>query len=265
MIALPPGRTVAVDDRAARAAELVWSAWRSGRRMTRLPDDVAPRTVEDGFAVQHALADHAGPAYGWKIAATSAAGQAHIGVPGPLPGRLFDRFRHEEGDRLPVDDNLLRVAEAEFAFVMARDVGAAVDRESVLSAVGALHLAIETPDSRFAAYDTAGMAQLVADDGVAGRFVLGAAVPGWRELDLAACPTALHVNGDLAQAGRGANVLGDPRAALTWLAGELRRLGSGLRAGDVVTTGTTTTPAPIGPGDDVVADFGVLGTVRVGF
>ncbi len=254
-----------MDDRAARGAELVWQAWTSGERVAELPEDVRPRTVEDGFAVQQALAAHAGSSYGWKIAATSAAGQAHIRVAGPLPGRLFDRFRHDEGDRLPVHDNLLRVAEAEFAFVMARDVGAAVDRESVLAAVGALHLAIEAPDTRFTAYDTAGMAQLVADDGVAGRFVLGAAVPGWRGLDLPACPTALHVNGVLAQTGRGADVLGDPGAALAWLAAELARLGCGLRTGDVVTTGTTTTPAVIGPGDDVVADFGELGTVRVGF
>jgi 2-keto-4-pentenoate hydratase len=60
-------------------------------------------------------------------------------------------------------------------------------------------------------------------------------------------------------------VLGDPRAALVWVANELRRLGTGLRAGDVVTTGTTTTPAGIGPGDDVVAEFGELGRVEVRF
>ncbi|MGQ0576839.1 MAG: 2-keto-4-pentenoate hydratase [Pseudonocardia sp.] len=257
-----------MDDRAARAAELVWSAWRSGERIAALPADVRPATVEDGFAVQEALAGLVGPAYGWKIAATSAAGQAHIGVSGPLAGRLFDRFRHEPGERLPVDDNLLRVAEAEFAFVLARDLDGGrepLDRDTVLGAVGALHLAIEAPDTRLTGFVSAGIAQLVADDGVAGRFVLGPAVPGWAGLDLPACPTALHVNGELAASGRGANVLGDPRTALTWLANELRRLGSGLRTGDVVTTGTTTVPAEIGPGDDVVADFGELGSVQVAF
>jgi len=251
-------------ERAARAAELVWAAWTSGQRMEQLPAGLRPETVEEGFRAQQALAAHAGPAYGWKIAATSVAGQAHIAVPGPLPGRLFDRFRHDEGDRLPAGDNLLRVAEAEFAFVMARDVEG-LSREEVLDAVGALHLAVETPDTRLSGFGSAGIAQLVADDGVAGRFVLGAAVPGWRELDLVAAPTAVHVNGVLAHTGRGGNALGDPRDALTWLAAELARLGSGLRAGEVVTTGTTTTPAAIGPGDDVVADFAELGTVRLGF
>lgn len=266
------GRTEPVDGRAPaavqRAAETIWAAWRSGERMTALPPELRPASVEDGFAVQEALAALAGPSYGWKIAATSAAGQAHIGVGGPLAGRLFDRYRHEQGERVPVEDNLLRVAEAEFAFVLAADLDGGrgpLTRDEVLAAVGALHLAVEAPDTRLSGFETAGIAQLVADDGVAGRFVLGPAVDGWRALDLADSATALHVNGALARTGRGGNVLGDPRTALTWVANELRRLGSGLRAGDVVTTGTTTTPAPIGPGDDVVADFGELGRVRVRF
>ncbi|MGE3662300.1 MAG: 2-keto-4-pentenoate hydratase [Pseudonocardia sp.] len=253
---------------AQRAAELLWAAWRSGRRLAELPADLRPASVEDGFAVQEVLAAIAGPSYGWKIAATSAAGQAHIGVDGPLAGRLFDRFRHEEGERLPVGDNLLRVADAEFAFVMAADLGGGREplaEAEVLAAVAALHLAVEAPDTRLAGYESVGPAQLVADDGVAGRFVLGPSVPGWAQLDLATLPTALHVNGELARTGRGGNVLGDPRTALSWLANELRRLGSGLRTGDVVTTGTTTTPAAIGRGDDVVADFGALGRVRVRF
>jgi 2-keto-4-pentenoate hydratase len=61
--------------------------------------------------------------------------------------------------------------------------------------------------------------------------------------------------------GKGANVLGDPRVALTWLVNELAGLGITLRAGQVVTTGTCLTPLPIEPGDEVMADFGTLGRV----
>jgi 2-keto-4-pentenoate hydratase len=73
------------------------------------------------------------------------------------------------------------------------------------------------------------------------------------------------VNGDVVATGSGANVLADPRAALHWLANELPRLGRRLRAGELVTTGTTTVPAAIGPGDQVTADFGELGSVRLAF
>jgi 2-keto-4-pentenoate hydratase len=64
--------------------------------------------------------------------------------------------------------------------------------------------------------------------------------------------------------GHGKNVLGDPRVALAWLANELRQLGVTLRAGEVVTTGTSHPPLPIEAGDHVEADFGVLGKVSVG-
>jgi len=98
-----------------------------------------------------------------------------------------------------------------------------------------------------------------------GVALLDEKVPGWRELDLAASATRLWVNGAEAAAGSGAAVLGDPRTALVWLAGQLERFGTGLRAGDVVTTGTTTAPPAIGPGDAVRADFGPLGGLELSF
>ena len=39
--------------------------------------------------------------------------------------------------------------------------------------------------------------------------------------------------------------------------------GFGLRAGDVVMSGSTALPNPIGAGDVIDADFGALGRVRV--
>ena len=52
-------------------------------------------------------------------------------------------------------------------------------------------------------------------------------------------------DGVLAATGHGANVLGGPVNALDWL---LRGLPSGLRAGEIVTTGTVTEALPVEPG-----------------
>jgi 2-keto-4-pentenoate hydratase len=138
--------------------------------------------------------------------------------------------------------------------------------DEVLAAVDTLHPAIEMPDSRYDDFTEAGAVQLVADNACAHYFVLGApAQIQWRSKDLAEHVVTGSVTGKLRCEGKGANVLGDPRSALTWLANELSRLGMGLAAGQVVTTGTCVTPLPVAAADHVFADFGVLGSVELRF
>ena len=67
----------------------------------------------------------------------------------------------------------------------------------------------------------------------------------------------------MARIGTGANVLGNLWTALTWIANELSRYGTGLLAGEIVTTGTCIVPLDIAPGDQLVADFGDFGCVAV--
>jgi 2-keto-4-pentenoate hydratase len=255
--------------KASQAAEILWSAWRQGRRLEALPDECRPRSVEEGYAIQDALAsNHGGEVIGWKIAATSTEGQRHIGVAEPLGGRLFARFCHGDGARLPAAGLHMRVAEAEFCFRMARDLrprATAYATDEVMAAVGTLHLAIEVPDSRYEDYARIGAPQLAADDSCACFFVLGAEATDWRAIDLAGHEVVAYKNGAAAQHGSGANVLGDPRIALAWLANDRARRGDGIKAGQIVTTGTCVKPVAIAPGDDVVADFGALGRVSVQF
>ncbi|MBW8270836.1 2-keto-4-pentenoate hydratase [Caldovatus aquaticus] len=259
------------EDRADEAAALLWRHWREGRRLAALPEALRPATRAEGYAIQARLAARsAHPPLGWKIAATSAAGQAHIGVDGPLAGRLLAEGWHEAGSAtVPFGANRMRVAEAEFAFRMARDLpprAAPYTVAEVLDAVATLHPAIEIPDSRFADFAAVGAAQLIADNACAHQFVLGpAAAADWRARDLAAHRVRGTVAGRLQREGVGANVLGDPRAALAWLANELSRHGITLAAGQVVTTGTCLVPLPVGPGDAVFADFGPLGSVAMRF
>lgn len=253
-------------DQLTRAADALWDHWMGGRRMKGLPEDVRPRTREDGYAVQAMLERRtAAPLFGWKIAATSKAGQHHIAVDGPLAGRLLRERVRPHGGEVPYGANHMRVAEAEFAFVLGRDLPPRRNPytvEEVLDAVAALHPAIEIPDSRYDDFTIVGAAQLIADNACAHYFVLGPAAPGtWRAMDLAGHPVSLSVGGRIEREGSGANVLGDPRIALTWLVNELSAIGITAAAGQVVTTGTCLTPPPIEPGDRLRADFGSLGQV----
>jgi 2-keto-4-pentenoate hydratase len=250
------------------ACALLYRHWAEGTQLEALPPALVPAGRAEAYRVQALLEGYSqAPLYGWKIAATSIAGQRHIGVDGPLAGRILAERVIADGDACPLGNNLMKVAELEFAFRMGRDLPPRAEpysREEVLAAALTLHPAIEIPDSRFRQFETAGLAQLVADNACAHRFVLGpAATADWRWLDLAAHTGCMLRNDVVAENGIGSNVLGDPRIALTWLANELSAHGETLKAGQVVTTGTCVKPVPLAQGDRFDGDLGVLGRVSV--
>jgi 2-keto-4-pentenoate hydratase len=254
-------------DQIAAASRTISGHWRAGTKLGALDAAQRPHARKQGYAIQAEL-EKIGKMFGWKIAATSEAGQKHINVPGPMAGRILADTLIADGGTAAMHGNEMRVAEPEFAFRMARDLPPRPSPYSVaevFDAVGTLHPAIEIPDSRFADFVSAGEAQLIADNACAHLFVLGSATAtDWRARDLIEEKPVITLRGQTF-VGHGKNVLGDPRVALAWLANELRELGITLRAGEVVTTGTCHPPLPIQSGDRMEADFGVLGRVSVGF
>lgn len=252
------------------AAALLWQHWRQSTRLDALPAHCRPGSRAEGYAIQAEVAKLSRMSVvGWKIAATSAAGQQHIHVDGPLAGCLLSGRALEGGSRISLAGNHMSVAEAEFAFRMGRSLPKRAETYSVaeaLDAVASLHPAIEVPDSRYEDFTRVGAAQLIADVACACWFVIGPATrAGWRERDLAQHGVAAYRNGTLAGQGCGANVLGDPKRALVWIANELCAYGEGLRAGDVVITGTCLTPVPVSAGDSIKMDFGEFGAIEARF
>ena len=257
-----------MSDTARTAAALLWQHWQARTRLANLPSACRPASRAQGYAVQAELAGLTGQSVaGWKIAATSSAGQQHIGVDGPLAGRLFADRMLAPGATVSLAGNQMRVIEAEFAFRMAHDLPArqaAYTQADVMAAVESLHPTIEVPDSRFENFASAGQAQLIADCACACWLIVGPPMPSrWRSADLAAHPVRVLLGQVEVALGRGANVLGDPRIALTWIANEVARHGPGLKAGDLVTTGTCVAPVTVSEGDRMRADFGELGSLEM--
>ena len=87
----------------------------------------------------------------------------------------------------------------------------------------------------------------------------GPAIPNWREIDLATIQARCLVDGEEKWVGTANIVYGGPLKSLLWLANN----GSGLRAGEWVSTGTITGLAPVKAGNRVIGDFGRFGTVEV--
>ena len=155
--------------------------------------------------------------FGWKIAATSEAGQKHINVAGPMAGRILAETVIADGGTASMAGNEMRVAEPEFAFRMARDLpprSPPYTRAEVLDAVDTLHPAIEIPDSRFADFVSAGEAQLIADNACAHLFVLGApTTPNWRALDLVEEKPVITLRGQRYRRSRQERARRSPRRA----------------------------------------------------
>ena len=246
------------------------ACWRSGDKLASLPPGQIPVSRSAAYQAQQALvAGMGGPVAGWKIAATSAAGQQHIGVQGPLAGQVLAYRVLVPGSTVTLAHNIMRVAEAEFVLTLAHALPVQtvpLAPEQVLACLGALTPAIEVPDSRFRDFTRVGALQLIAENACADWFVLGTpAAPDWRGRDLAAHAVRALRNGTVVAEGAGHRVLGDPLLAATWLANELRAFGMEWQPGQWVATGTCLTPVPVSAGDAVRMDFGVLGDVSAHF
>jgi 2-keto-4-pentenoate hydratase len=239
-----------------------------GERCERLPDTLAPIDRRSAYTVQAEYESRsARPLHGWKIAATSLAGQKHIGVDGPLAGRYVAERVVPSGGNVPFGNNHMKVAEVEFGFRFARDLApraAPYGEQEVLDAVASAHPMIEIPDSRYDRFETVGAPALIADNACAHWLVEGEAMPEkWRQLDIRSFQPIGLVTGKHNVTGLGSNVLGSPVTALAWLVNELSALGITLRKGQIVSTGTCLVPMAIAAGDHVVGDFGELGSVSV--
>ncbi len=248
------------------AADLLLGNWQATTRIAELPRQIRPQTRAEGYEAAAAVAARSGSdVAGWKIAATSEAGQKHINVDGPIIGRILKSRLLSPGASIALGDNIMRVAEAEFAFGFAHDLPARAEPYSeaeALQAVGSLHLSVEVPDSRYQDFTRVGAAQLIADTACASWLVLGPPVEAdWRHLDLSTHVVKGLRNGTQAAEGTGKAVLGGPIRALTWFVNEASTYCGGVKAGQFVTTGTCIIPMAIEPGDAVTADYGELGTI----
>lgn len=227
-----------------------------------LSDDVPDLDLATGYAVQRLLREGAGPLVGWKLGVTSRAKQAQVGVSAPVFGFLAGAAALDLGEPLAAGELIQPRAEPEIVFVLGRDLaGPHVTAADVLSATSGVAVGLEVLDSRYRDYRFS-MADVVADDTSAGRFVVGTPVPV-AGLDLRLVGVVLEHRGEVVATAAGAASLGHPAAAVAWLVRALAADGEGLRAGEVVLSGGLTAAVPVAPGDVVVATVDRLGSLEL--
>jgi 2-keto-4-pentenoate hydratase len=237
-------------------AELLLAARRTGRPIETLPAALVPATADAAYAVQDSVAAALGAIAGWKVGAASPTAE-------PNCAPLLAACVAASPARWPAARFRLRGIEGELAFRFGRALpprrAVPYGEDEVWAAVDTLHPAIELVESRFADFRAMDKLALLADFGSNGAFCYGAAVRDWRAVDFLRQPAMLTIDGQEVASAIGGNAAGHPRRLLAWLANHRAARGSGIAAGDIVTTGTHTGLVFAEPGASVTVRFAGLG------
>jgi len=243
----------------ARAAKLLVAAHR-----TRRPAVIAGVRLEseaDAYRVQEAVYDALWPET--RAAAWKAGGPSDKVTPtaAPIPP---ERLLRSPASVSASSLNMVGI-EAEVAYRLARDLpprSRPYSDRSVAAAVGEVLVTIEVCDTRLADWKRAPQPWKLADFQNNGALVAGSGTADWQGIDFRKQEVTLAIGGR-EQAFRGAHPFGNPFRLLPWLVAHCLKRGAGLRAGDIVTTGSWSGLAMAQPGDVVVARFPGIGEAVV--
>ena len=232
-------------------------------------------TLDEAYAVQADLVAlklaQGRTRIGWKIGLTSRAMQEQLKIDTPDSGVLLDDMVFADGATVPKGRFIQPRVEAEIAFRMARDLsGPEASRDDVLQATAHVAPTLEILDTRILRTDPAtGRARIitdtVSDNAANAGIVLGAGRHAVDAFDLRWVGAIVKRNGVVEETGLGAGVLDDPITGILWLVQRLARYGQGLKAGDVVLSGSFVRAVEAAPGSRFQADFGAFGQVSISF
>lgn len=226
-------------------------------------------TIEDAYAIQQGLARRlmgdGGELVGYKLGLTSAPMQQMLGVETPDYGPVISSMVHDDGAVIRIDDHIQPKIEAEIALVLDAPLsGPGVTTLDAARAVGSAVAALELVDSRIVDWRIR-LIDTVADLASCAQIVLGSREVSTDTFDLRLNGMVIRRDGELVDTGAGAAALGDPLAAVAWLANTLAPYEITLEAGHVIMTGALHRAFEVAAGDRVEATFDRLGSVSCRF
>lgn len=234
------------------------------------PTDTHPDfDVVDAYEIQlmnirSRLADGA-KVVGHKVGLSSEAMQKMMGVHEPDYGHLLADMELFEDVAASASKFLFPRVEVEVGFILAADLpGEDCTEDDVLAATAAYVPSIEVVDSRITNWQIK-ICDTIADNASSAGFVIGKQRVSPKDIDIKSIDAVLTCNGEKLAEGRSDAVLGNPVTSVAWLARKVASFGVRLRAGDVVLPGSCTRAFDAHPGDEFIAEFVGLGSVRLAF
>lgn len=253
-------------------ADELYYALRQCQAIDPISEREPEMTIEDAYAVSSVLLQKrieldGEKIIGKKIGVTSKVVQNMLGVHQPDFGYLTDAMVVEEGQPLSLTDKMIQPrAEGEIAFVLKKDLcGPGITATDVLRATDFIVPCFEIVDSRVRDWKIK-IQDTVADNASCGYFLLGQDAVSPKKIDLSTCGMVVELNGQVCSTGAGSAALGSsPVSCMVWLANTLGRLGTPLKAGEVILSGSLVPLQPIKAGDYMSVSIGGLGRAAARF
>lgn len=245
-----------------KAVRLLVQAHRS--RTPAAIGDVVLKSEKDAYRVQDSV--YAELWHGTNPAAWKVGGPSDKVEPtaAPIPP---EKLLRSPANVAAASMNMVGV-EAEVAFRLSIDLpprSRAYSERRVAAAIGEALVAIELCDSRLANWKESSGIWKLADFQNSGALVAGSGTPDWQKIDFLQQEVEFRIGARVRKA-KGAHAFGNPFRLMPWIANHCTARGIGLRAGDIVTTGSWTGLEIAKAGDEVTARFPGIGiaTVRIG-
>ncbi|MBA2402360.1 MAG: fumarylacetoacetate hydrolase family protein [Bradyrhizobium sp.] len=228
---------------ARRAAQSLLAAHKANVQFISLGPPDKPATIVDAYDIQDRyvalLRSEHGEAVGYKVGLTSATMQKFCGIDHPIAGVVLASRVHPSGAIVRRADFGRLGLEFEIAVRLKSDVpvtDAPVTAEMIAPHVGGVSAAIELVDDRSADYGNLDVLSLVSDNSWNAGIVLSEFTAKWPDLE----PVVGRATMDQVAVGEGhgRDILGHPFNSVAWLATQLNSRGTGLKAGQVVMTGS---------------------------
>lgn len=248
-------------DALARAGEILAGRRCDGVQAERLPETCRPTGLDSALAIQDEVTRQLGAEVaGWKCLE-------------PPPERLVlaplyaDDIHRAPPVSVWAPQGRARI-EPELAFVLGRDLPAReapYEPDEIDGAVTHTHLVLELIHGRYADPSGVEFPEMLADGLLNQGLFLGPEVDPELADEASELTIAVHTRSAAPQHHKGRHPNTRPRAPLHWLAEFQRRRGRGLKAGDIITTGSYAGVLEVPLEEPVRIQFGELGEISVSF
>jgi 2-keto-4-pentenoate hydratase len=256
------------DTAARRAAETLLVEHETNTTFKAFDRPHAPVSISDAYDIQdkfvNLLRPEHGNAIGYKVGLTSETMQKFCGIGHPIAGVVLANRLHRSGATIRRAEFGRLGLEFEIAVRIKTDVpptATPLSVEKIAPYIGGVCAAVELVDDRAADYTKLDMLALVSDNSWNGGIVVSELVTDWPDMESVLGKATK--DGAAIGEGHGRDILGHPFNSVAWLAAHLASRGEGLKAGQIVMTGSVM--KTVFPTEDAIYAFSLekIGNVSI--